>query len=348
MKNKILIILTLMALMLTSCGENDTPQTGRRHRRSGSILTPVSSGNPYEIMVVADDSVWTGWAGKALQAILDKPIIGLNQEEEQFHKSHVTEKHYDQVTNIFRNIIRIKIGKEFTVAKMKYEKDVHSTPQLILNIQGPNQFEISTFITEHTKQIESLFITEEINREANDLMYKHNIKFAKKVKEMFDCEFYIPTSIKKMKIGEDFIWASDDGASTIQNICIYSLPYVSEKMFLKRPYMALRDTIMKKNIPGRDEFDWMQTNHEFVWTKNISVNGMYAMEARGLWEMSKSAMGGPFISHSRIDKKNNRVIIVEGFVYAPNKMKRTMLRRLEAALYTLVTPGDVEKKQEEE
>jgi len=46
-------------------------------------------------------------------------------------------------------------------------------------------------------------------------------------------------------------------------------------------------------------------------------------------------MGGPFVSHSRLDEKNNRVIVVEGFVYAPDKMKRTMLRRLEAALYTL-------------
>lgn len=347
MKSRLFAILALAVLVLASCGGDQDSQ--RRHRRhKGSIFTPVSSGNPYEVMVVADDSVWNGWAGKAVQTILDKPLIGLNQEEEQFHKSHVTEKHFDQITNIFRNIIHIKLGREYTTTKMKLARDVHSTPQTILTIQGPNQFEISTFVTEHTKQIESLFSSEEINREANDLVYKHNIKFAKKVKEMFDCELYIPTSIKKMKVGEDFIWASDDGASSIQNICIYSLPYVSEKMFLKRPYVALRDTIMKRNIPGKKPGDWMQTNGEFVWTKNISVGGKYAMEARGLWEMSLSAMGGPFISHSRIDAKNNRIIVVEGFVYAPDKMKRTMIRRLEAALYTLVTPGDVEETESEE
>ena len=102
---------------------------------------------------------------------------------------------------------------------------------------------------------------------------------------------------------------------------------------------------MKKNIPGAKPHMWMQTNHDFVWTKNISVNGQYAMEARGLWEMKGDAMGGPFVSHSRIDKKNGRVIVVEGFVYAPEKMKRTMIRRLEAALYTLETPADDDEKK---
>ena len=335
MKFRLIAILLAMACVFAAC--NDNPTTGKRHRRSGSLLTPVSSGNPYEVMVVADDSVWNGYAGKALQTILDKPLRGLPQDEPQFHKSHITEKHYDNITNLFRNIFRIEIGKQYTQAKMVVEKDVHSTPQLIMTLHAPNQVEASIYITEHTKDIESLITSEEINREANDLYFKHNIKFAKAVKEMFGCEFYIPVDLKKMKVGDNFIWASDDGLSSIQNICIYSLPYVSEKMFTKKPYIALRDTIMKRNIPGAHEGMWMQTNPNFVWTRNISVNGQYAMEARGLWEMRNDAMGGPFVSHSRIDKKNGKVIVVEGFVFAPEKMKRTMIRRLEAALYTLET-----------
>lgn len=332
MKFRIIAILLLIACAFAAC---DNPTKNRRRRRSASLLTPVSSGNPYEVMVVADDSVWNGYAGAALQRILDKPLLGLPQQEPQFHKSHITEAHYDHITNLFRNIFRIQIGKEYTMAKMTVEKDVHSTPQMILTLHAPNQVEASVYITEHAKGIEGLITSEEINRTANDLYFQHNIKFAKQVKEMFGCEFYIPVDVKKMKVGEDFIWASDDGLSSIQNICIYSLPYVSEKMFTKGPYIALRDTIMKRNIPGEKPNQWMQTNPEFVWTKNITVNGEFAMEARGLWEMRNDAMGGPFVSHSRLDEKNNRVIVVEGFVYAPDKMKRTMLRRLEAALYTL-------------
>ena len=344
MKFRLLVIFLLTACVLTAC---DSQEKDGRHRRRASLLTPASSGNPYEVMVVAEDSVWTGYAGRSIQAVLDKPLQGLPQDEPQFHKSHITEAHYDKITHLFRNIFRIEVGNIYTQAKLTIEKDVFSTPQLILTLHAPNQVEASVYITEHAKGIANLITSEEINREANDLYFEHNIKFAKTVKEMFDCEFYIPADIKKMKVGEDFIWASDDGLSSIQNICIYSLPYVSEKMFTKKPYIALRDTMMKRNIPGAKPNQWMQTNPEFVWTKNISVAGQFAMEARGLWEMKNDAMGGPFISHSRLDEKNNRVIVVEGFVYAPDKMKRTMLRRLEAALYTLETPNKEADKQKD-
>jgi hypothetical protein len=64
------------------------------------------------------------------------------------------------------------------------------------------------------------------------------------------------------------------------------------------------------------------------------------MEARGLWIMRNDAMGGPFVSHSRVDMETGRVIVVEGFVYAPEKMKRGLMRRLEGSLYTLQLPAE--------
>lgn len=338
----ICISLAILALAVCNCAGEKHPNGHRKSR--ASLLTPTSSGNPYEVMVVADDSIYTGYAGRALKTILDKPLLGLPQVEEQFHKSHITQKNFNKITNIFRNIVKINIGREYTKAKMKVERDVYSTPQLIITIQGPDQITVSQYITEHTKDITSLITSQEINTMANNLYYEHNVKFAKKVKEMFDCELYIPIDLNKMKVGKDFIWASDDGLSVIQNICIYSLPYVSEKMLTRNPYIALRDKVMADNIPGGHEGSVMRTNHEFVWVKNITVHGDYAMEARGLWEMSKEAMGGPFVSHSMVDTINNRIIVVEGFVYAPDKMKRTMIRRLEAALYTLELPTKKEQQ----
>jgi hypothetical protein len=329
-------LLIIAVLLTTACTGEKHPNGRRRH--TASLLTPTSSGNPYEVMVVADDSVYQGYAGKALQTILDHPLLGLPQAEPQFHKSHVTQKHYNRVTNIFRNIVCLNIGREYTHAKMKVDRNVHSTPQLIITVQGPNQVEVSQYITEHTRDITTLITSQEINTAANDFYYEHNIQFAKKVKEIFGCNFYIPIDLKKMKIGKDFIWASDDGLSTIQNICIYSLPYVSRNMLTQKPYIALRNKVMADNIPGAHEGSVMSTNSEFVWTRNISVGHDYAMEARGLWEMTGEAMGGPFISHSRVDTVAGRIITVEAFVYAPDKMKRSMLRRLEAALYTLELP----------
>jgi hypothetical protein len=52
-------------------------------------------------------------------------------------------------------------------------------------------------------------------------------------------------------------------------------------------------------------------------------------------------MGGPFVSHVRVDTVNQKVIVAEGFVYYPNEpRKRNPIRRLESALYTLQLPSE--------
>ena len=52
--------------------------------------------------------------------------------------------------------------------------------------------------------------------------------------------------------------------------------------------------------------------------------------------------GGPFVSHARVDEVNQRVIVAEVFVYAPDKLKRNLIRQIEASLYTLRLPQDKE------
>ena len=47
-----------------------------------------------------------------------------------------------------------------------------------------------------------------------------------------------------------------------------------------------------------------------------------------------------FVSHSVVDEKNNRVIVVEAFVYAAGQKKGKFIRKLEASLYTLKLPAD--------
>ena len=46
------------------------------------------------------------------------------------------------------------------------------------------------------------------------------------------------------------------------------------------------------------------------------------------------SVGGPFGSQARLDEKNNRVVVVEGFVFAPETDKRNFMRRTESALHT--------------
>ena len=97
---------------------------------------------------------------------------------------------------------------------------------------------------------------------------------------------------------------------------------------------------MKANIPGAKEGMYMSTDSITVDVRPIDIHGDYTMEARGLWRMKGDFMGGPFVSHTRLDKANQRIITAEIFVYSPDKLKRNLVRMLEASLYTLRLPAE--------
>jgi len=79
----------------------------------------------------------------------------------------------------------------------------------------------------------------------------------------------------------------------------------------------------------------MKTEDQFpVMFSENAKNGQYMVEMRGLWRTEKAFMGGPFISHTMLDEQRNRVVTVDGFVYAPSLDKRLYVREIEAILYT--------------
>jgi hypothetical protein len=55
-------------------------------------------------------------------------------------------------------------------------------------------------------------------------------------------------------------------------------------------------------------------------------------ETKGTWQLENDYMSGPFINYSILDKKNNRILVLEGFCYAPSKEKRDLMFELEAII----------------
>jgi hypothetical protein len=92
---------------------------------------------------------------------------------------------------------------------------------------------------------------------------------------------------------------------------------------------------MKENVQGEKEGQYMVTERHAISEKHKNGKDGYLYEVRGLWEMENDMMGGPFISYSQVDTEKNLVVVVEGFVYAPKKDKRELIREMEASLMTL-------------
>lgn len=319
----------LLVVVFTSCTKNGK-----------SIVTPVSSGRPYEVLVVADDKCWMS-PDSALFHVLDTDVPGLPQPERSFRISRVRPDHFDRVMRIFRNIIIADIQDIYTQTKLKYTRDAYASPQMIMTIQSPNQAEFADFLSKNGQVIIDFFTKAEMNRQINLMRDKHNGAISAKVGSMFDCDVWMPNELNSFKEGKDFFWASTN--LNDMNFVMYSYPFRDNRTFTKEFFINKRDSVMKINIPGSKEGMFMETaDSMLVDVKNISVKGDYAFEVRGLWEMRNDAMGGPFVSHVRVDRANARVIVVEAFVYNPGKLKRDQMRKLEACLYTLKLPTEKE------
>jgi hypothetical protein len=78
----------------------------------------------------------------------------------------------------------------------------------------------------------------------------------------------------------------------------------------------------------------MAVADEFVTpvSRTITLKKQRATEIRGLWEVRKDFMGGPFVSYTFVDERTNMVITLDGYVYAPNEPKLSMLRQVQSVL----------------
>ena len=197
---------------------------------------------------------------------------------------------------------------------------------------------VRNIVAQHAQTIVNFFTRAEMNRQMRVLETSYNDYVYTEVKKMFDCEVWVPGALSSHKSGDHFFWAGTNTATGDQNFVIYSFPYTDPKTFTKEFFLHKRDSVMKINIPGAREGMYMATDTAFTNVEPIAVQNKYALEARGLWRIKNDFMGGPFVSHMRLDTINQRIVVSEVFVYSPDKMKRNLIRQMEASLYTVRLP----------
>ena len=321
-------------------------QTKKSAKATGKkkILMPNASGLPYEMLVVMDDAQWERPVGRALFNVLDTDVPGLPQSERSFRITRVEPSGMNSnMFRIMRNIIKVDIQKDrYTQPKFKFARDVYSHPQMMMTLQAPDETSLAQYIEENAQSIIDFFTKSEMNREINNLREQHNPMVSNLAKELLGVDIWVPFEVDNYKKGKDFLWASTNTGKKDMSIVLYSYPYTDTNTFTLEYFLNKRDSVMKVNIPGGPEGSYMTTQRDYVYVEDATVHGKYAQVARGLWKVQGDRMGGPFVSHSRVDEVNGRVIVAEAFVYAPEMLKRDLIRRMEAALYTLQLPQETE------
>jgi len=337
------IFISLLALVMMGCG------------KSTDRLLTSATGSIYECIVVSPSSV-----SKALCDTMRADMYGLPQMESTFTTSHVPVNQFDDLFKASRNILLIDINEhKYTQVKTTKSRDVWSKPQAMIRIQAPSEEDLLAYWQTNGGRIREWFVQEELARQIR--FYRANTnKDARAIlnKQGYDIlipEDYILVESLKLKVestadSADVVWCCNNKGPMRKDVVVYSYPYTAQEQFSNDSIVAMRNAILGQLVTAQVAGSYMGTEYKHFppVTRSVAalrdtVGGFYAMETRGLWKiMNGEAMGGPFISLTRLDQVNGRVVTAEAFLYAAGQKKRNAMRQMEAILYTLKMPNEKE------
>jgi hypothetical protein len=304
-----------------------------------------ATGMPYEIAVTMDKEIWEGIAGEAIRADLESEVRGLPNPEPSFRIMYAASENFSALLTYVRNVLIVNVdGKMYTTVNLLYEADRWARDQAVVTLNAPDTQSAADYVNLHKNELSRFFTKIEMNRAMASLEKDYSRSISDTLKNKLDVLMNIPPDMTFTRSRKDFFWVSNNARSGRTDLIVYTFPYTDSNTFTNEYLIAKRDSVLKLNLPGAFPDSYMTTETLApVDYSAITVRDKYCGVLRGLWKMVGDMMGGPFVSHIRLDEENNRIVVVEGFVYAPETNKRNYIRRIEAALYTLRLPGEFDQ-----
>lgn len=299
-----------------------------------------------------------------VSAVMAAPMPCLPQVEPYFKLTQVSPSAFDDMLKPTRNILFVDIdASRYTQTKAKVSTNYWSQPQAVYRVQTPSQAEFVAYWLAHGSEVRDWFVEQEIQRQMRFYRASTNKEARAILDKQMHCDMLVPEDymvimdtaliIKNEELGMKndmsggevrLLWCCNNRGSMRRDLVVYAYPYTDPQTFTAEYLNKRRDEVLGRVVTATVEGSRMGTEYKVIppEMREISVQrGQYAAEVRGLWKMlGGEAMGGPYVSLTRLDQVNGNVVTAEAFVYAPGQKKRTALRQAEAILRTMVLPVD--------
>ena len=128
-----------------------------------------------------------------------------------------------------------------------------------------------------------------------------------------------------MQSKREFSWIRRDTENGSLNLLLYSLPIknFNDNSSFQEFIIRSRDSISMMEIQGQTG-DYKTTERSYKPLSSMIKVSECQFFKQKFMEVDGAYMSGPFVNYCFIDNNNNRLLIAEGFVYAPSKTKGTI------------------------
>lgn len=351
MKNQ--IILALFSLFLISACNNSSTNSGG----ALSSVLPSSTGGADEIMFIIPDKLTSEETKESIDANFNENYRVLPKPENTFNISNIKFSAVNSLMYRYRNIVLLAdISKESGVLAKAKEvlsdeqfkslergeqkvftlRNIWSKPQNVIFIFGNNPEDLQKTMEVNARSIKNKILKTDLEVYKNIAFLNGiNGKLNEQWNEYHNIDYKIPIGYKLSENEGNFVSLRKDVKDGIIFLFFDVINYSG-------PVPDFNNGINLRNERGHymssnSENSYMSTDSTlgFIESKTIKGN-VITYETSGLWRMENDFMGGPFITKYIIDQDNNRVIFLDGFMYAPGEdKKKRYMRQVEAIFSTL-------------
>lgn len=322
---KLHILSFAFLLVFVSCGIRDN-----------QIMQKNITGKSGEIVIVISNKSWDDTPGNLLRQTLAQPLLGLPQEEPLFDLISVPHEAFKEIFQTTRNIIQTRISPIVENPGITFTDNIWAFPQATVQINARNNEEFDALFRENSDRIIAYFLKAERDRTSGNYRDTHDRAVYNTMESKYDIMLHVPPGFRIAQEKPDFVWLRYETPEISQALMVYWFPYTSDSTFTLNYLLAKRDSFLKANVPGPLEGSYMVTEHLLEPIFQVTQhNGNYAADIRGLWKVQNDFMGGPFILLAELDAYRQRVVVADGYVYAPSKNKRNFIRQVEAMVYSM-------------
>ena len=338
MKKVFYVLFVVIMVSVWSCKEGG---------EAGKSMLSTVSGATNELMVIMPKALWDGAVGDTIKQFFGQAQIGLPQGEPIFDLLNLPPARFEKNVKSHRNLLLVNISGKADSASVHFFDSPWAKSQKIFKITAPDEEAFFRIFDANKEKMMGVYLKAERDRLIEVYRKTPDKKIFNLFKNKYDILLHCPGGYNINKDTNDFVWISSETRVDSKGIIFFQERYEDESQL---NYRIIQDKVneeLKKYIPGPLNNTWMALDMVTpMMTAVYQYEGEhYAVLMKGLWTVVNDFMGGPFVLNVVLDQKNERVVYMMGYVYAPEGKKRNMMRQVESIIYSMQIDFPEEKKK---
>lgn len=333
-------LLLMTVLLVCSCGNGKDPNVVQKKGSSGKTL---------ELLVVANEDVYTGDTKILIDSIFASPQLGLPETEKKFDIVNIPMSSYKntEMFKVHRNVILLDVNPN-NPDKVYMHVDEYAAPQVIVDFACKDVNSLQENIRKYEEFMLRELYKAEHRRVQKAFKGMNGYDVNEAIKKKFGFSLIFSNEFALAKEDVDFAWVRKEAKDFGIGVLIDVFPYESKDNFEENNILDRLDTTMKHYVPASADNSYMGIERRRdeagnylapIYSKVVDFDSSeYTVETRGWWRAFGDFMGGPFVTYTILSPDKKRVVMLTGYVYCPRNKpwtKRDLLMQVESICWSL-------------